>query len=136
MGLKKGAWLTVWEIKERKDKYTEVRGSTSRKNDNGEYDTDFSGFIRFVGDAHKKATDLKAKDRIQIEAFEVTNRYNKEKNITYNNFIVYQYNKSDEVKSGATSTPKDAEPQNTKVPVKDEAEKFFENIEDDEELPF
>ena len=129
MGLKKNCWLKVWEVKDRKEKYTEIRGSTSKKRDDGSYETDFSGFIRLVGDAHKSAENLKDGDKIQVEAFEVTNQYNKEKNVTYTNYVIYKYGDGTE-KTDHTDTEKQDSKKNESV------DKEAENPDDDSNLPF
>ena len=51
----------------------------SRKNKNtGEYETDFSGYVGFVGTvAAKKAAQLKEKDRIRLGDVDVTTKYDK-----------------------------------------------------------
>lgn len=117
MGLRKNCWLKVWEIKRREERYTDIRGSTSRKNKDDEYITDFNGFIRLVGEAHKSAENLSEGDRIQIEAFEVTNRYDKDKDKTFTNFTVFKYG------TGDNDSPKED--------TKEDKEK-----EEDGELPF
>ena len=81
MGFRKDGFATVWEVKTGKGNYSDVRISTSKKNkQTDQYETDFSGFVRFAGDAHKNASGLKEKDRIKLGDCDVTNSYNKEKN--------------------------------------------------------
>ena len=90
MGLKVGCIATVWQV-EPKGKYTRVRFSTSKKNkDTNAYETDFSGFANFVGQANAEATKLKEKDRIKVEEFEVTTKYDAEKKVTYTNYSVFK----------------------------------------------
>ena len=90
MGLKVGCFATIWQV-EPKGKYTKVRFSTSKKNkDTNEYETDFSGFANFVGQANVEAAKLKEKDRIRIEEFEVTTRYDAEKKVAYTNYSVFK----------------------------------------------
>ena len=74
----------------------------SRKNkQTGEYDTDFSGFVDFIGTAAaRKALTLKEKDRIRLGDVDVTNNYNKEKNITYTNFKIFSFETQAEINSG------------------------------------
>lgn len=60
-------FVTVWEVED-KGNYSLVKMSTSRKDkQTGEYKNSNWSFVRFVGDAHKKAGDLVAKDRIVIK---------------------------------------------------------------------
>ena len=124
MAFRTGAYATIWEVKEGKGKYTDVRLSTSRKNQSGEYETDFSGFVRFIGDANTNASNLKEKDRIRLGDVSVTNSYDREKKITYTNFQVYSFETADGSKPDKQTTQK-KETFNPDVP---------EGV--DEELPF
>ena len=85
MGFRKESYATVWEVEPVSDTMTKGRISISRKNKNtGEYETDFSGFVSFVGTASaKKASLLKEKDRIRLGDVDVTNRYDKKNGVTY-----------------------------------------------------
>lgn len=98
MGLHNGAYATVWSVEPGSDVRTKVRLSISRKNKNtGEYETDFSGFVNFCGTvAAKKAAGLKERDRIKIGDTDVTNRYDKEKNVTYVNYAVFDFSMASE----------------------------------------
>ena len=129
MGLKNGTFATVWEVKKGNGNYTDVRLSTSRKNkQTDQYETDFSGFVRFIGTAHQNASSLKEKDRIKIGDFEVTNNYDKEKKVTYTNFAVFSFESADGNGGNAGAAQK---PQNKK--------NDFMSIPDDisdAELPF
>ncbi|MDD4280407.1 MAG: hypothetical protein PHX74_11820 [Candidatus Sumerlaeales bacterium] len=90
MGLKVGCFATIWQV-EPKGKYTKVRFSTSKKNkDTNAYETDFSGFANFVGQANVEAAKLKERDRVKVEEFEVTTKYDAEKKVTYTNYSVFK----------------------------------------------
>lgn len=127
MGFRKESYATIWTVDSVSDTLTKARISISRKNkQTGEYDKDFSGFVSFIGTAAaKKAACLKEKDRIRLGDVDVTNRYDKEKNITYTNFKVFSFETQEEIDSNNhqddTPTPK--------MPV-DEGEV------DDSRLPF
>ena len=97
MGFRKEAFATIWSVESTSDTLTKARISISRKNkQTGEYDTDFSGFVSFVGTAAaKKAACLKEKDRIKLGDVDVTNRYDKEKGITYTNFKIFSFDTQD-----------------------------------------
>lgn len=82
-----GSYAKVWKITSH-EKYTDIQCSTSQKKD-GNYVTDFSGFVRLVGDAHKKAVDLSEKDSIKIGNFGVTNSFSNGKN--YTNIIMFDF---------------------------------------------
>lgn len=126
MGFRQDArFVKVWEV-ENKGNYHIVSLSTSKKNkDTNEYETDFSSkFVRFIGTAHTLAANLKKGDTIKLGSCEVTNKYDKEKNTTYTNYLVYSFEKEGDNNSN----------NNQSAPKND----GFENIPDgvDEELPF
>ena len=110
MGFRKDSFATVWSAEVVSDTLTKVRLSISRKNkQTGEYETDFSGFVSFVGTAAaKKAAALKEKDRIKLGDIDVTNRYDKEKNTTYTNFKVFSFEMQGE---NAAAAPAAASPE-------------------------
>ena len=56
----------------------------------GEYSQDFGGYVRMVGQAHKAMDHLQEKDSFKIVRCGVENHYNKEKKITYNNFVIFE----------------------------------------------
>ena len=92
MGFRTGSYATVWEVRTGKGNYADVRLSISKKNKlTDQYETDFNGFVRFIGDAYQKATNLKERDRIKIGDCDVTNRYDKEKKTTYVNYAVFSF---------------------------------------------
>ena len=130
MGFRTGAYATIWQVKQGKGNYTDVRLSISKKNrQTNEYEQDFSGFVRFIGTAHQRANSLKERDRIRIGDCEVTNSYDKEKNVTYTNFAVFSF----EDANGGTNTN-----QNSQASPNPQSDGFM-NIPDgidDSELPF
>lgn len=103
MGFKKGAYATIWSVRPETDTRVTLKISTSRKLASGEYETDFSGFISAVGgDCAKKAAALKEKDRIKIGDVDVFNKYEKEKQTTYYNCKMFNFEMADG--SGKTET--------------------------------
>lgn len=120
MGFRTGAYATVWETKPGNGNWTDVRLSISRKNRDGEYETDFSGFVRFIGDAHAGAAYLGEKSRIKIGECDVTNRYDREKKVTYTNFAVFSFDVADS---------------RNEAPAASSGDGFME-VPDDDELPF
>lgn len=95
MGFRKDAYATIWEL-DRKEKFTNVKLSTSRKNkETGQYKDDFSGYVRFIGKAHDLAANLQVRDRIQIDSCDVTTNYDKEKEKRYTNFLVFDATKQE-----------------------------------------
>ena len=94
MGFRPNTRATIWGTPESiSPTLTKLRVSISHK-DKGtqEYKTDFSGFVGFCGSAiASKALSLKEKDRITLKRVDVTNKYDKEKKITYTNFWCYDF---------------------------------------------
>lgn len=127
MGFRKEAFATIWSVESTSDTLTKARISISRKNkQTGEYDTDFSGFVSFVGTAAaKKAAGLKEKERIRLGDVDVTNKYDKEKNVTYTNYKIFSFEMQNEI-DGASRNTESPEP---KKPVDD-------GEVDDDRLPF
>ena len=125
MGFRKDSYAKVWGVETVSDTMTKIRISTSRKNkQTGEDEQDFSGFVACVGSqAASAAAALKEGDRIKLGDVDVTNKYDKEKKVTYTNFTVFSF----DVESGGNSAaPQPAEPQ----PTVDSGEV------DDDRLPF
>lgn len=93
MGFRTGAYATIWSTEPISDTVTKCRISISRKNKStGEYETEFGGFVSFLGTvAAKKALKLKEKDRIKIADCDVKTHYDKAKNMTYYNFNIFSF---------------------------------------------
>lgn len=98
MGFRTGAFARVWSVDPKSERWTKIRISVSRKNnDTGEYEEEFSGFVDCIGTAcASKAAKLKERDRIKLGNVDVTNKYVKEKNITYTNFKMTSFDMADE----------------------------------------
>lgn len=97
MGFRTGAYCTVWEVTPEREFSTKLQISISRKNKDGEYEQDFSGFVYANGTgAAKKAAQLQKQDRIRLGDVDVTTTYNKEKKVTYTNYKVYSFATSDD----------------------------------------
>lgn len=127
MGFRKESFATVWSVESVSDTLTKARISISRKNKKtGDYENDFSGFVSFIGTAAAiKAAGLKEKDRIRLGDIDVTNKYDKEKNITYTNFKIFSFETQTEIDGNEHQ----ADASTPKIPV-DEGEI------DDSRLPF
>lgn len=93
MGIRQGGYATVWEVVPKTQGVTQARVTTSVKNKaTGEYKTDFSGYVSFLGSAvASEAAKLKEKDRIKIGACETTREYNKDRNETYWGVKIYEF---------------------------------------------
>lgn len=122
MGFRTGAYCTIWEIKPFSDVVTKGRVSISKKNkQTGEYETDFSGFVGFLGTtAAKKAASLKEKDRIRLKDVDVTTKYDKEKKTAYTNFNVYSFDSPSELDKAAAPASDNTEPDNNGEPTEDD----------------
>ena len=129
MGFRNGSYATVWRIMEEGSWFMKVNLSTSQKrkdSDPPEYDTDFSGFVTFYGDAFKKAKEtigLTERSRIKLLDCETKTKYVKDKNQTYTNFNLYDWEPAS--KLNAEPTPAKVE---TSAPADDDG--------NDDELPF
>lgn len=93
MGFRNDGYATVWEVRPGKSKRsTLVRVSTSRKErGSDEWETDFTGWIKFLGNAGEKALSLKQKDRIITKRVEVQTRYDKEAGKEWIDYIVWDF---------------------------------------------
>lgn len=104
MGFRQGAYATVWEVSN-KGNISSVRLSVSKKDkETGEYSTEFSGFCTFIGDAHKKAANLKERDKIKITECDVSTYYDKKTQKNYTNFKVFKFEENSNIIS-ANSKP-------------------------------
>lgn len=129
MGFRENSYATIWQVKTVSETLTNARISISRKNkQTGEYETDFSGFVSFVGtSAASKAANLKEKDRIKLLKTDVTNKYDKDKDVAYTNYKVFDFSTQDEMETQSShSAPQQNRPDDGDV-CEDEA---------DDRLPF
>ena len=100
------SWAKIWEIKEIKDKYSDIRISTSVKDKATEnYVQDFGAFVRLVGQAHKQMQYLSEGDRFKITRCGVTNNYDKEKKVTYTNYVIFEIEAEDPAEPVAEKNP-------------------------------
>ena len=130
MGFGQGKYAHVWKLED-KGNYHVAEISTSKKDkETDKYETDWSNkFVRLVGTAHQQAPKLDIAKNVKIGACEVTNKYDKEKNTTYTNYVIFNF---DDVDGGSKESKSD------KAKGKDVSKEGFMNIPDgiDEELPF
>lgn len=91
-----GSHAKIWEIKEGRGNYTDIRISTSKKDkETGDYKQDFGGYVRMVGKAREAMAHLEEKDSFKIVRCGVENHYDKEKKVTYNNFVIFEVETDD-----------------------------------------
>lgn len=108
MGFRKGAYATVWEARQGNGNYTQARISTSRKDKEAEeYRTEFNGWVRLIGEAHNAAYLLGERARIRIGDCDVTNKYDKERNITYTNYAIFSFEAPDRAAPESARTDDD-----------------------------
>jgi len=92
MAFRNGAYAKIQEILDTKDKYKDVRITTSRKNKiTGKYEYDFSSKVRLIGEAN--LIPILKEDTIKVIDCEISNKYDKEKKITYWNPIIWNFEK-------------------------------------------
>lgn len=99
MGFKNNCYATCWTDKQTEkvlnifERHAEVQITTSKKKQDGTYETDFSGRVRFVGKSFEKIRriDLREKDRLKFLEVETCNRYDREKKRSYDTFIVWDF---------------------------------------------
>ena len=88
-----GHYMKLWQIKPEMTKtgksIYKCQASTSRKTNNG-YQTDWSGWVTFIGNAVDVISTLSEKDSIKIGQCSVTNNCNKDKGITYTNYTIWE----------------------------------------------
>lgn len=92
MGFGQGKYGHVWKI-ENKGNYHVAEMSTSKKNkQTDQYETDWTNkFVRLVGTAHNQIESMDISKNVRIGACEVTNKYDKEKNTTYTNYVIFGF---------------------------------------------
>ena len=134
MGFKNSAIATIWKIKDidGENIFRDVQISTSRKNKKtGEYESDFSGYVRFVANAVVGVESLKEKDRIVLKNVDVSRRYDKKKGREFVNFTVYEWERME-------NRSNNQDDQNKVNPSTNEKQGggFFQVAADAEEAPF
>lgn len=138
MGFRQDAFARVWSVTAHEN-YSTANITVSRKSreDESKYEVVFKdGYTRFVGEAHKKISDVTVGDggiSIKILSCDVENRYDADKKKLYTNYMVFDFEFPDsngggktggKSSSAAKSSPKTSKP----APAATEA--------DEEELPF
>lgn len=113
MGFHNNAVATVWKLKQMPEgaQFQDVQISTSIKNKKTDkFESDFSGYVRFVGEAARNARELQERDRIVLKETDVTRRYDKDTQKEFFNCTVYSWeryqqpNASDNFCAGTANT--------------------------------
>lgn len=98
MGFRNGTFATLWNVDKQNgklinfaEKYADISVSTSRKNAQSQYETDFTGKVRCFGHALEvlKSVQLAEKDRVKLLEVDVTNTYDKVKKTMYHNYTCW-----------------------------------------------
>ena len=132
-----GGYATVWKINADNGKWITAQVSTSyKKKDGSGYETDFQdSYVMFMFEAYEKIKEATIPEhgglRIQITRFDLTSKYDKEKNTTYRNVRIFDFDIPDAASGTSASTQKKAEP-------KGKAKKSEPTTEEEpeEDLPF
>lgn len=106
MGFRSGMRAKVWESKQVSDKDTKIRISISSKNKRtDEWVQDFGDYCHCLGSAvATKAAKLKSGDIIKLGDVDVSNRYDKQKKVTYYDFKIFSFSIPDEEDGGSTAS--------------------------------
>ena len=112
LSFRQNAFATIWSVEPVRDTITKAKITTSKKNKStGEYETDFSGFVTFLGTATaSKAAKLKEKDRIKLGDVDVTRKGDKEKQKEYINFNVFSFEMADSKTASSPPAVTNTEP--------------------------
>lgn len=121
-----GSYAHIWKLED-KGNYHVAQMSTSKKsNETGEYEKDWNdNFVRLVGTAHNQAKTLDTSKNVKIGRCGVSNNYSKEKNTTYTNYVIFNFEDNDSNTSGNTQKSQISKDDFMNVPAID-----------DDELPF
>ena len=89
----KDQFATYWGTQEEKERFARVKISTGDKQKDGSY-VNTNWFATFVGKAFDKLEQLESRDKIKISG-KVSNPYNKDKEKSYLNCVVFDFEFSD-----------------------------------------
>ena len=106
MGFRTGNYARIWEVTD-KGRYLEAKMSVSKRNKaTGKYEQEWSAFgVRLVGHAANQAKEMTFPASVQLGSCDVTNKYDKEKKITYTNYVVFDFQVSPSVVPSAPTQP-------------------------------
>lgn len=126
MGFSTNSYAHIWNMED-KGNYHVAEMSISRKNkETDKYETEWSNkFVRLVGTAHEQAKTLDTSKNVKIGRCDVTNNYSKEKNTTYTNYVIFNF---EDGNSGTSNSASHSQ----------KSKDNFMDVSDaiDEELPF
>lgn len=118
MGFRPNCYCTCWanrktgETVSFKEKSAQIKITTSRKQQDGKYATDFSGYVTFAGEALEKLHTIAVSDktRLHLTAVDVTCFYDKEKGRDRTTFWCYDFEVVGDVKAAPKETKVAEEP--------------------------
>lgn len=132
MGFRTGAYAKIWAVKPSSTgKSMVAEMSTSKKKQDGSYETDWSSkFVTLAGQAAKEVENIEIRSSgklVRIGDCDVTCKWDAEKKIMYTNYVIFSFQKDEgDSKSKPSTSTKKADTDFMKIP--DNA--------DDEGLPF
>ena len=106
MAFSNNSYATVWEIKPTRGASMSVRISTSRKDKKtDQYETDFSDYVFFSGEAARKAANLKEKDRVRLLQTSVSSQWDKDKKVNRYTFSVWDFEPAEQSSGKGRPSP-------------------------------
>lgn len=132
MGFRTGAYAKIWAVKpSATGKSLIAEMSTSKKKQDGSYETDWSNkFVTLVGQAAKEIENAEVGSSglpVRIGDCDVTNKWDSAKKIMYTNYAIFSFQKDD----GGSKTKQSTAAKKTDTDFM----KIPDNA-DDEGLPF
>lgn len=108
MGFRNGAYAKVWSVEEKSPTMAKVNISVSKKNkQTGEYETEFSGFVDFVGTMNSaKAMKLSRGDRVKLGDVDVVTVRDEKRGAYFTNYKVFSFEPQDGSDSSSSKPSK------------------------------
>lgn len=121
-----GSYAHIWKLEDKGNYHVAQMSTSKNNNETGEYEKDWNdNFVRLVGTAHNQAKTLDTSKNVKIGRCGVSNNYSKEKNTTYTNYVIFNFEDNDSNTSGNTQKSQTSKDDFMNVPAID-----------DDELPF
>lgn len=136
MGFREGAYMNIFNVWPQSAKFTKASGTISVKNDDGSYETQFRGYVAFLGEeTAKKASQLDLSNkyaRIKLGKVDVRQKYDgdgRDAVLKYENFNIYSFDV-------VNNTPNHTAPDTQYDPMSVAYDGFSDDVDDTEGLPF
>ena len=93
MGFRNNTYAKVWRISHEDNGYIKLNISISRKPPEGqtEFIKEFNGWCSIYGKAKEKIQNICEGDQIFLKSVDVTNKYNKDKDFTFVNYKIFDF---------------------------------------------